>query len=241
MPSAIDEVSVNLTPRPNPNKHFGGGKKYKDITMMSFTETVKAFDARIKDWFLNPANPQVQENQTSIPNGFQVTQACCIAIDLLVQYTNDLAASHKKEYIAFLKNMDSLFAEPISPPIKSWTWYFDKSGNQKTKIEQIETLAQGFYHGFRCGIVHGAMIRDYGRISGIEAAPKIIQLRQWGQNPNEVEIAVNPTLLFQLVSNTFNRYIADLLDEKNQELRRKFANKFYKDFGITLIPEVVSH
>lgn len=226
----------DFVPNPNPDRSFGGGKYYRDVVKMSFEDSVRSFDGRIKDWFLNPANPQVQkDNNGSIPNGFQVTQACCIVIDVLTQYTNDLASSHSKEYIEFLKTLDPLFTGTIDPPIESWTWGFDKAGTQIAKPEKIETLAQGFYHAFRCGIVHGAMIRDYGRITGDrEKAPNVIQLRTWGHSVKEREIAVNPTLLFGIVVKRFDQYISDLSNKKNQSLRQKFSGKFYKDFGIIL-------
>lgn len=218
---------------PNPERNFGGGKLYKDIQKMSFEEAVQAFKGRIKSWFLNPASPIVKEGERSIPNGFQVIQACCIVIDLLSQYVNDLPASQAKEYIDFLKNLDPLFVETIDPPIESWSYKKDagKGNAWIQKSERIETLAQGFYHGFRCAIVHNAMIMDYGRISGEPVAPKTVQLRPWD---GKREIAVNPTLLFAAVLKRFDEYISDLLDKNNNELRQRFASKFERDFGIKL-------
>ncbi len=213
---------------PNPEKNFGGGKLYQDIQKMLFDEAVIAFEKRIKSWFLDPANPLIREGETSIPNGFQVTQASCIVIDVLSQYINDLPASRATEYIEFLKGLDPLFQEIVDPPIESWSY---KNNSLVPRPESIDTLAKGFYHAFRCGIIHGAMIMDYGRISGEPVAPQLVQLRSWNGHR---EIAVNPTLLFNVVVKRFDAYILELLNSDNRKLRERFRNKFFRDFGIKL-------
>ena len=48
------------------------------------------------------------------------------------------------------------------------------------------------------------------------------------------KIAVNPTLFYGAVLKTFDKYILDLLDKNNLELRQRFASKLYRDFGIKL-------
>lgn len=215
---------------PNPEKTFGGGKHYQDLISMTFEEVVTAFEGRVKDWFIRPVTVLVKDNNTVSPNGFQITQACCVVIDLLSQFRNDLPASSASSYIDYLKELDPLFAEEVNPAIDSWD---PKTG----KLRKIENLAQAFYHGFRCGIVHSAMIMDYGRITDRpDIAPQMIQARKWGKTIKDREVVVSPALLLRSVIRGFETYIQALKDQSQQALRQHFANKMKRDFGVILNP-----
>ena len=222
----------------NPEKFFGGGFRYSDLPGKPFEEVVKCFDLRVKSWFLDrvkrPARGawfwrMLERFGLRWPHGFQITATCCIVIDLLCQYKHDLLSSRREKYIAYLEELHPNFKQSINPPINSIDF---RNGQPK----QISSLAEAFYFGFRCGVVHNASIINYGRISGPDKVPEVIQLRQWGAHGENREVGVCPEILLECVTEKHNCYIQDLLNKTNSELRQNFASKFERDFGITLSP-----
>ena len=121
---------------------------------------------------------------------------------------------------------------PLSSPINSVIY----QGNLPYP-ENILDLAEAFYHGFRCGVVHNAKIMEYGRINPDKMiSPDIIQEKPWAPGTAQIEVSVNPSLLFKAVVAKFEDYLVRLRDKTQIDLRTKFANRFKSDTGITLAP-----
>lgn len=127
------------------------------------------------------------------------------------------------------------FKGRIRPPIISYRYRKNKNRGGWQSCE-IKDLAEAFYHAFRCGIVHSAMILDYGRISGgdIVGTGKVVSLRKWGNE--EREVAVNPFELLTRVEKVFDDYVDLLRDKANRRLRINFARKFLRSFGAKVVP-----
>ncbi len=79
-------IAAIYKPNQNPERFFGGGLQYKQLVGMNFEQLAHAFDGRIKSWFVNPIRLLIGDKIG--PNGFQVTQQCCMLIDILRAYPN---------------------------------------------------------------------------------------------------------------------------------------------------------
>ncbi len=217
-------------PKPNPDRAFALKTHYKDLDPSDFNAIVKAFALRIKSWYFL----QAKEIKDKIPyQGFVITQITCTLIDVISQFTYNLQESDGRYYKKFLTRYIPEFRERIRPPIVSYTYL--KARKRWERVE-LDDFADAFWHGFRCGVVHSAMILDYGRISdeAIVGTGRVISLRQWGNG--EREVAVNPFALIARLESIFESYIQDLLNPNRRQLRRNFARKFLRSFGVKVNP-----
>lgn len=219
-------VFVNL------NRAFSPGTKYRDLLAKSFDEVVLAFQERIQKWYLDQALLASPQHE-----GFLQTTMACIILDIVCQYYFNLPKSSGKKFQEFLREKIGEFCNPITPPIISCS--FDDKKTEWKEIE-LKTLDQAFWHGYRCGIIHNGMILEYGRISG-SFGEQVVQLREREDGKGQ-EVVVNPGILIRRVDEIFKIYIQQLLDEdgSNQTLRKNFAEKFERDFGITIKPSRLS-
>jgi hypothetical protein len=151
---------------------------------------------------------------------------------LLSQFIYGTQESSSRAYKWFLRKNMPDFRRKIKPPLKTCRYI----NGQGWKYEYKKDFAEAFWHAYRCGVVHSAMILDYGRISGedIVGIGRIANLRRWGKRDRE--IAVNPFLLLKNTEQAFDRYIAHLLNPTNKKLRQIFAKKFYRSFGKKIKP-----
>ncbi len=207
----------------NPSRVFAPDTHYQNLAGKSFEEVVKIFSRRVQVWYLDQALRCKGRD-----GGFLRTTMSCIVLDLLSQYYFDLQNSQETGFRKFLLEKIPQFNQPIDPKIQSSTY---RKG--EWCVEQIDSLDKAFWHGFRCGIIHNGMILEYGRISASEVAPKIVQLRE-REDKNGTEVAVNPALLLERINQLFQEYIRQLLGPSETELRKKFAAKFERDFGVAL-------
>ncbi len=216
--------------RPNPEKAFSKDRRYGDLNPRNFDSIIRAFERRVLHWYFFQAKEIKEKVQAQ---GFIITQIACTIIDVLSQYVYNLQESDGNYYKRFLKEHIAEFNGFIDPPIKSFTYL---KRDRKWKVEEIRDFADAFWHAFRCGVVHNAMILDYGRISGEDIVGKgrIVCLRTWGNG--EREVAVNPFELMDRLEEVFRNYIGQLLDPKNKQLRRNFSDKFYLSFGLRIVP-----
>ena len=223
-----------MTPRTEPparkptitvsaDRTFAPGVRYHDLQGKSFNDVVMAFTGRIQTWYIDQALRGAVSHE-----GFLRTVMSCIVLDLLSQYYYDLPKSQEAGFRRFLCEQIPEFSQPIEPPIRSYTY---KNGWCE---EAVGSLDHAFWHGFRCGIIHNGMVLEYGRISGPPVAPMIVQLRQRNDGRGN-EVAVNPNLLLDRVDQLFKKYMERLLDSAQVELRRNFAAKFERDFGIECV------
>lgn len=218
-------------PLHNPDKSFGGGLHYRDLEGKSLNEVATAFHERHKAWYIEPIKLLASQKDSKRPHGFVMTAISCILIDILSQYHVGSEKHQENDYVKYVEGLDPLFNQKIDPAIISFRF---KDRLKKGPTEEIKHLAYAFYHGFRSGIVHGGRILEYGRISGPQVAPKIIQIRKWGEKSENQEVAVSPELLFECVENRFMDYIKALTEGNNLKLRQNFAKKFGLDFGVSL-------
>ena len=215
----------------NPSRTFAPHTHYQDLAGKSFEEVVKLFASRVQAWYLD----QVLCREGG-DDGFLRTTMSCVVLDLLSQYYFDLPNSQESGFRQFLREKIPQFNQRIDPEIQSSTYR-----NGEWRVEPIDSLDKAFWHGFRCGIIHNGMILEYGRVSTSRIAPEIIQLRE-REDKNGTEVAVNPILLLERVNQLFQDYIRQLLSPSETELRKKFAAKFERDFGVALTsgkPEAV--
>ena len=207
----------------NPSRAFAPQTLYKDLVGKSFEEVVKIFASRVQTWYLD----QVLHREGG-DDGFLRTTMSCIVLDLLSQYYFDLPNSQESGFRQFLREKIPQFNQRIDPAIQSSTYR-----NGEWWVEPIHSLDKAFWHGFRCGIIHNGMILEYGRISTPRIAPEIVQLRD-RDDKHGTEVAVNPVLLLERVNQLFQDYMRQLLSPSETELRKKFAAKFERDFGVVL-------
>ena len=96
--------------------------------------------------------------------------------------------------------------------------------------EVIRDVADGFYHCFRCGVVHAAGVLEYGRMSS-RYTGEIIKVIDWGDGKKEIN--VNAVELLRRLRAIFNAYTTKL---KNNELvlKHNFIEKFKLDYGVEI-------
>lgn len=215
---------------PNPEKTFCRKFHYRDLNPDNLNDTITKFEERIKYWFFKPTKDLIKKNIEA--NNFFAIIIVCIIIDLLSQYWYGLPSSDGKKYKDFLKIFMRSFQSKIKPPLKYYSWNKQDKAWEEVKLQDY---AQAFYHIFRCGLLHNAMIADCGRISGKSILKKSIKLRSWKYgNKKGREIAVNSILLLKNLEVFFNRYIEKLYDKREENLRRNFVKKFEWDFGVKI-------
>src|SRR3989338_6107129 len=133
-------------PNPNPERAFAPGTQYGDLSSYDFDKAVKAFEKRIKHWYFDHANALISNKN----QGFAITVVVCVIIDLLSQFMYGTQESSSRAYKWFLRKHIPGFRRKIKPPLKTYR-YFNGHG---WKTDYIKDFAEGFWHGFRCGVVH---------------------------------------------------------------------------------------
>jgi len=227
----VKKCLENFVPQINPERNYTKEVKYKDLMGYSFEQILSEFNNRILGWFINPVDELTDEGSNVGHYGFPTTMACCVLIDLLCQYREGLERSTESIYRNYLGLIHVSFNHKLSKTINS----VEYKNNLPYEVI-ITDLAHAFYHGFRCGIIHNAKIMEYGRINGDpKIAPDVIQERKWDNEGTQIEVAVNPGLLFKVLKYNFQTYLQELGNKKNTNLRENFAKRFKQDTGI--VPE----
>ncbi len=154
-----------------------------------------------------------------------------IIIDMLSQYSMKLTTSEGSKFIEFLEESIKKFSKTFkkSGMIK----YFYKNLGANIEDPATFTFANYFYRGFRCGIMHNAIIMPYG---GFDRTGCLITQETWKDTPGKTRLVlgIDPIKLFNKVRKIFDKYIENLKDSKNSKyntLRDNFRWKFHRNFG----------
>jgi hypothetical protein len=217
----INQV-INIKKNANPERVFAPeGFKHANLFNTPYRGIVEAFDRRISAWYFEFAKSTYQSNQDS---NFTVAALCCIIIDLLSQYIFGKPASSRKIYKQFFSRYLKDCNYSIKPTIINCHYDYKRKGWIEDRITNV---AEGFYHCFRCGVVHSARILDYGRINQ-EFKTDIITLNKW--NKGKVEIVVNPYNLLHRLESIFKDYIEKLKND-DVKLKMNFIRKIKLEYG----------
>ena len=207
----------------NPQRIFCAGVKWADLDNADFEQIVGFFKKRIEECFFNPVkNLLLAEYKTT---GFIILSVISTLIDLLSQYYYyDLKIKQKEKYKKFLREHFPEFRESIS----------------LDKFPHIKDLADFFYDGFRCKILHNFMLSEHSTIGWKTG---IVQLNIWDKEKGLKEVIVNPRLMLQRLEEVFIQYINDLLDIKNFRLYLSLKcalciNKFFNLLGIETVEKM---
>ena len=214
-----ESKAIEIRRQRNPDTAFSPGLHFGDLFGKTYIEIVDAFRARIYERYIDPANHCNENNKYN----FTVLILCCVILDLLSQYFYGKESSGKLTFIQFIREYIPESGEQITPSIESC--YFKKEWTEET----INDAAEGFYHCFRSGVVHSAMVLEYGRIN--EEHPNIVHINKWGKGKRE--IVINPSLLLSRLIEIFDDYIAKLRNNE-QPLKDCFKKKFAFDFGVEI-------
>ena len=207
----------------NPDRIFADGIKLGDLRNMSFDEVIQAYEKRVTDWYFD-VSKDVLNNTAS---NFMLTAWCCTIIDFLSQYRYGKQFSSASYFEDFFKEQLPKYDLSITFPIASVT-----NKNGKIYSKSISTIAEGFYHGFRCGLIHAGRILEYGRVNRENQRDAFV-IQEWDDNgKKKAEIQLNPVILLQELEEVFKKYIAGLKHETL--LQNNFKKKFYWEYGIRL-------
>ena len=203
-----------MTVKGNPQRIFCAGVTWGDLEKAGFDDIVAYFKKRVEACFFDPVeNLLLPEYKTT---GFVIMATLSALIDLLSQYYySEAKIKHKDKYKRFLREQFPEFRHPIS--VKAFPFAKD--------------LADFFYEGFRCSILHNFMLSEYATIGW---KTDLVFLNTWGEGKDCKEIIINPRKLTERLKEIFTRYITDLLDPKNKSLRDSFAKKLYLDTNVKI-------
>jgi hypothetical protein len=210
----------------NPDKPFAPGVLNADLGDRSYQEIVEIFEDRINRWYFNVAE-EIQEKIADY--NFAVVILCSTILDLMSQYVYAVPVSGESVFKKFFREYLGEYNYEICPPISSC--YFNKRRKKWLK-ETIKDVADGFYHCFRCGVVHSAGIMEYGRIS-TRYTGEMIRVVEWAEGKQEIN--VNPVELLRKLKCIFADYIRRLKEEEFLP-KKNFIEKFRLEYGVQ-IPE----
>jgi len=210
----------------DPGKPFAPGVLNSDLGSRSYQEIVEIFEDRINRWYFNVA----EEIQHKIADyNFAVVILCSTILDLMSQYVYAVPVSGESVFKKFFREYLGEYNYDIDPPITSC--YFNKRRKKWLK-ETIKDVADGFYHCFRCGVVHSAGILEYGRIS-TRYPGEAVKIVKWGDGQQEIN--VNPVEFLRLLKRIFADYIRRLKEEEFLP-KKNFIEKFKLEYGVS-VPE----
>lgn len=220
---SIDDV-YKIKASGNSDRTIAAGVKIKDLPSKSYQEKVEVFQLRIQKWFFDTMRSLSKD--TNEETNFVLTAISCVLIDLFSQYRYGEAQSSKASYTKFFEDYLSEQNHKINPPIKSCNFR-----NDKWEEIEITSVAEGFYLGFRCGILHSARIMEYGRINRYHK-DEIIKVLEWNPSKKTKEINVHAPALFMKLEKIFKEYIKVLKEEKSEEYKINFLKRYNFEYGI---------
>jgi len=222
------------------NRNIAPGIKGKDLDGMDFNQIVDFFDKRIKAFYIKPGNHLKKKKYSrrkwflrkrwDSDFGFILITISSILIDLLSQYETGLPQGKESDYVSYLGKAINEFSKNFS---KIGKLYYNDRGILKNPIAVNVNKASVFYSGFRCGIVHNAIVLTSGSYD--ETPATITREKTWADaiNQDHNELVVHPIKLFEELVEVFNEYIRKLKNPLPlyKSLRDSFKNKFLLDFG----------
>ncbi|MFC1594253.1 hypothetical protein ACFL38_02895 [Candidatus Omnitrophota bacterium] len=203
-----------MTIKGNPKRIFCDGVYWGELDKASFDEMVGYLKKRVEICFFNPIKTLLlPEYKTT---GFMMIAVLSSLIDLVSQYYyGQPGMKSKDKYKRFLRDHFVEFRQKIT--VK--------------KFSHVKDLADFFYEGFRCQILHNFMLTEYSTI-GWQTG--LVHINTWNTKKDLKEIIINPRLLTERLESVFLDYIDDLLNPKNAQLREAFVKKLFIDTGVKL-------
>ena len=209
------------------NRYFTKTDRYSDINWADFGSVVTAFEARINNWYIEPASELAKSTGHY---AFSIMAINCLLIDTFSQFASGQLYSTAATFKQFISNCLPRYRTTLAATITH-----DDHVRQTT----LSTVADVLYHGFRCGILHQAHIPLYGGIDPggaafVETASGLATYSSSGLDCPTV--SVNPLLLLDDLKTYFAEYIANLKrpDAQYDSLRANFKVKFADSFGISV-------
>jgi hypothetical protein len=217
----------------NPERHFNKSQKIQELRGKSFDEVVDIFKERINGWYFIIGDTILQQPQPRrIHASFGLMIINVIIIDLLSQYEYNLFKSKGEYYGDFLKSHIPEFNNNYRNDYKIKYYHPIKEIYIEDKANTcFKDYSEAFWIGFRCGIVHNAMILPFGRIN---TEPKdIIDEKTWNDDNGDdrVDLVIHPINLYHRIKDIFDEYITKLKNPVNSNLINDFKDKFERDFG----------
>ncbi len=207
----------------NPAKFIADGIKIGDLHLLTYTDKVELFRNRIQEWYFKATKPIEATHKSN----FVLMAISCLLIDLLSQYRYGKEHSNRQVYMRFFKEYLQEYNHRIDPPIE--TCSFDSSSKMWIKTA-INSVAEGFYHGIRCGILHSARIMEYCRLNRYYE-DEIVKVIEWDATNHLKEINIHAPAFFHKLEDIFRVYIEKLRDEE-EEIKINFLKRFNFDYGI---------
>lgn len=205
--------------------------KYKEVFGGDYTykKSIIDFENRVEKWYFSVAEriAVINSSEEGLSGAnFSVLMFDCMIIDLLSQYYYGLEKSKGCKFKSFFDTKLNNYNKKIDPSIRSCSF----RGNI-WKPEEIQTIADALWHGFRCGVLHSGRILEYGRIN--EKFETAINITPWESDDSKQDITINAFSLLKELKKVFKNYIDDLKNNHNQE-KQNFIKKFRFDYGVTL-------
>lgn len=172
---------------------------YKDTDfskILSLDDKIAIFEDRVKGWQLN-----IAKKCAEIPHsGFAV-------LHIVISYVEAIA----KYQAGFVQNRKSrdYFQQGLLEMIPDLKNYSEQDQKE---------IAKKLYYGVRCGLYHGGMISKGVFITG-EINTSVVFFKEMG-------LYIHPNRLVDLALVHFDKYVEQLKDLKNSELRKNFEKRF---------------
>ena len=213
---------------------------------------VDAFEERLHNWYIEPTEVLLESGQSNLTRkfvrwitgrqdgghySFAVASMTCLLIDCLSQFRYGELSSDGgifKRFVADdLKSYDA--------PLPTSVWHYEakhaRDGNELT------TMAQVLWSGFRCGFLHQAHAPLYcAVVPGNSPMTCVPGHATYGprsrQTPGSdcLVVILQPEHLFNEVKEFLRDYLGKLKtnDPINDSLRENFVKKFSDAFGIDI-------
>ncbi|MCJ7531831.1 MAG: hypothetical protein MUO64_12470 [Anaerolineales bacterium] len=181
---------------------------------------IEIFLDRIKNWQFGAAKTLIQSKN---PNHN-------IAILHLIIHYFEMIAKYRDGYTKDYKSRQ-YFKDGFSFLLTSLSNMNDElldDNDPKTKIIK-DKIMDDFYFSVRCGLYHAGIPKGNIAWSNDIPGPLIVQ-----NLPKYYQIIINPTLLVNAIEADFDNYVSQLRDNrdnKNDDLRNKFLDRFSFDVG----------
>ena len=138
-------------------RYFTKKKRYSQIEWAKFSKVVDAFGKRIGGWYLQPGKALRKKWDYS----FSLMAINCLLVDCFSEY--ELGKPGKSTFKTWAKDNIPGFTTALIPTIKT----------DNSQQPELFDIADVFYHGFRCGILHDAHTPLY---CGLSPQPNIFKV-----------------------------------------------------------------
>lgn len=163
----------------------------------NLNDKILIYERQVKGWFLDCAK---KLNIESDDNDFVVLMICMSYIEGVIQYKKG-ESSYQKSKIMFIDSLRDIYP------------------NENYSRDDLERL----YSQSRCGLFHNGMVSsDIILKNDFSKAIEINNITISGSD----DIKINPSKLLADITNHFNRYILELKNSNNLDLRNKFNTMY---------------